>query len=362
MNTIQVSLGTRAYPIYIGHQILQKAELLNRHVVADQVCIVTNETVAKLYLPTVKAAFANQQCDHIVLPDGEQYKNLNTLNDIFNDLLTHRHRRNTTLIALGGGVICDMTGFAAACYQRGVGFIQIPTTLLAQVDASIGGKTAVNHPLGKNMIGAFHQPRCVIIDTDVLRTLPNRELYAGIAEIIKAALLRDAEFFNVLNRDWQKLLQLDNKALEEAITRACQIKAQIVAADEHETGDLRALLNLGHTFGHAIEQVLGYGKWLHGEAVAVGMVLAADLSQRLGWLTPRAVTKIKELLVSVHLPIALPPEIQYDKMFAAMKIDKKMQTSALRLVLLKVIGHAVLVDDVDLNLVEQVLRENTEKK
>lgn len=353
--TLTVELGAKSYPIYIGKNLLKDTSLLTRHVVADQVMIVSNETIAPLYLNRVKAALHKHTCDVVLLPDGEQYKNLENLTKIFDQLLLKKHRRNTTLIALGGGVICDITGFAAACYQRGVAFIQIPTSLLAQVDASIGGKTAVNHPLGKNMIGAFHQPQAVLIDTDVLITLPEREFYAGIAEIIKAALIRDADFFDWLEKNMQKLLRRDEEALMIAIEKACSIKAEIVAADEQEITGERALLNLGHTFGHAIEQVSGYGVWLHGEAVAAGMMLAASMSQRMGWLHESEVTRIKNILLAAHLPIQLPAQIQCDKMLEAMAVDKKLQSSQLKLVLLKKLGQAELVTVADASQVRQVL-------
>lgn len=358
MRILTVELGNRSYPIYIGKSLLTNAEIVQRHLVADQVMIVTNETVGKLYLQQLKPLFKTQQCDVVILPDGEQHKNLDTLNAVFDALLTYKHRRNTTLIALGGGVVCDMTGFAAACYQRGVAFLQIPTSLLAQVDASIGGKTAVNHPLGKNMIGAFHQPRAVIIDTGLLATLPERELYAGLAEVIKTALIQDAEFFTWLEKNMTRLVHRDDEALAMAIERSCAIKAKIVAEDEYEISGKRALLNLGHTFGHAIEQVMGYGSWLHGEAVATGMVLAAKLSQDMGWLAEQDVERVKNILLAAHLPIRLPESIQYDKMLAAMAVDKKLQSSQLKFVLLKALGDAQLVSNIDAAKVRQVLEAN----
>lgn len=358
--TLTVALGDRSYPIYIGEGLLQDVALLKKHVVAEQVLIVTNPTVAQRYLPSLQTAFADRQCDVVLLPDGEEHKNMASLSLIFDKLIAAHHRRNTTLIALGGGVIGDMTGFAAACYQRGAAFIQIPTTLLAQVDASVGGKTAINHPLGKNMIGAFYQPRGVIIDTATLNTLPDREFNAGLAEIIKAALLADADFFNWLEQHLALLKQRDAAALTEAIARACAIKADIVAADETEQTDIRALLNLGHTFGHAIEQILGYGEWLHGEAVAVGMVLAADLSAERGWITTADLNRIKCILLAADLPIQLPASIQYDKMLTVMAVDKKKLDSQLRLVLLKALGCAAVTKDVTVDQVRQVLRRNTE--
>ncbi len=362
MQIVSVELETRSYPIYIGQHLLEQATLLQKHVVSQQVLIVSTQPVAKYYLEPLQQALAPYQCDVVLLPDGEQYKTLETVNKIFDVLLTRRHRRNTTLVALGGGVICDMTGFAAACYQRGVGFIQIPTTLLAQVDASIGGKTAVNHPLAKNMIGAFHQPRAVIVDTDTLKTLPEREYRAGIAEIIKAALIRDAAFFTWLEENIAKLLQKNPKALTYAIARSCAIKAEIVAADETETTGVRALLNLGHTFGHALEQVLGYGTWLHGEAVAAGMVLAADLSQRIGWIASTDFMRIKTLIQRSELPTQLPVGIQCDKMLNIMTIDKKNLSEQLRLVLLREIGKADLTDKVSMSQVRQVLADYLAEK
>lgn len=361
MKVLTVELGARSYPIYIGETLISNAKLLAKHIVAQRAMIVSNKTVGALYLEKIEAALEPKSTDAILLPDGEQYKNLQTLEKIFDALLKKRHHRNTTLIAVGGGVICDMTGFAAACYQRGVSFIQIPTTLLAQVDASIGGKTAVNHPLGKNMIGAFHQPRCVIVDIATLNTLPTREFNAGLAEIVKAALIRDADFFVWLEKNIKKLLAKDPQSLIYAIERACTIKAQIVAADEKEISGTRALLNLGHTFGHALEQNLGYGKWLHGEAVAAGLVLAADLSARSGWISVDELRRIKELLSVIPLPIQLPAKLQYDKMLASMAVDKKMLDAEMKLVLLKAIGKAELIYKVNTRQVRQVLEDNIKK-
>lgn len=357
MQIVSVELGARSYPIYIGPGLLTESNLLQKHLVSQQVLIVSSEPIANYYLATLQKSFSQYQCDVVLLPDGEQYKSLETLNKIFDALLTHRHRRNTTLVALGGGVVCDMTGFAAACYQRGVGFIQIPTTLLAQVDASIGGKTAVNHPLAKNMIGAFHQPRAVIIDTDTLNSLPEREYRAGIAEIIKAALIRDAAFFTWLEEHLAELLQKNPQALTHAIARACAIKAEIVAADETEITGVRALLNLGHTFGHALEQTLGYGTWLHGEAVAAGMILAADLSQRLGWLEPADFIRIKTLIQRSGLPTQLPVGVQCDKILNIMAVDKKNISEQLRLVLLRKVGKGELTDTASISQVRQVLAD-----
>ena len=317
MKILHVELGERSYPIYIGQGLLARTELLTRHIAARQVMLVTNETVAPLYMDKVKAALRDHQYEAVVLPDGEQYKTLEVLNVIFDALLARHFDRSVTLIALGGGVIGDMAGFAAACYQRGVAFIQVPTTLLAQVDSSVGGKTGVNHPLGKNMIGAFYQPQCVVIDTDVLNTLNDRELGAGLAEVIKYGLIRDRAFFEWLETNIDALLKLDATSLIYAIERSCTNKAEVVATDERE-GGVRALLNLGHTFGHAIETGLGYGSWLHGEAVAAGVCLAAELSQRLGWLNEQDVTRIVSLIRRAGLPCHLPPELDAKSMLELM--------------------------------------------
>jgi 3-dehydroquinate synthase len=292
----------------------------------------------------------------VILPDGEQYKTLETMNEIFNTLLSQRFDRHCTLIALGGGVIGDMTGFAAACYQRGVHFIQIPTTLLAQVDSSVGGKTAVNHPLGKNMIGAFYQPLCVFADTNTLMTLPDRELSAGLAEVIKYGLIRDLPFLQWLEANMERLLGRDTQALTEAIERSCRNKAEIVASDERETGE-RALLNLGHTFGHAIETGMGYGEWLHGEAVAAGINLAATLSARQGWLGAAEVQQVRALLSRARLPLEPPTAMTSDDFLRLMALDKKVKEGRLRLILLRDLGQAVIVDRVDPHLLRQTLEE-----
>jgi 3-dehydroquinate synthase len=346
MNILRVELGERSYPIYIGAGLLGQAELLRPHIAGKQVMIVSNETVAPLYLDKVRSGLNGFQCDTVILPDGEEYKTLMTLNAVFDALLTKRHSRNTTLIALGGGVVGDITGFAAACYQRGVDFIQIPTTLLAQVDSSVGGKTGVNHPLGKNMIGAFHQPRCVIADTDTLNTLPGRELGAGIAEIIKYGLIRDLEFFNWLELNIEALRARRPDALTYAIERSCRNKAEVVTADERESGE-RALLNLGHTFGHAIETALGYGEWLHGEAVAAGMYMAADLSCRLGWLNRADLERVERILEHAGLPVRAPGGIGTERFLELMAVDKKVMDGKVRLVLLKGIGRATVTSDFD---------------
>jgi 3-dehydroquinate synthase len=346
MQVLQVELGERSYPIYIGAGLLDDPELLSRHIPSGSAVVVSNETVAPLYLNRVERHLSDCRSASIVLPDGEAYKTVETLDRIYTALLEGRFDRGTTLIALGGGVIGDITGFAAASYQRGIHFIQVPTTLLAQVDSSVGGKTGVNHPLGKNMIGAFYQPRCVIIDIDTLGTLPDRELSAGIAEVIKYGLLGDAPFFDWLESNLELLLARDAEALTHAIRRSCENKARIVAADERESGQ-RALLNLGHTFGHAIETGMGYGAWLHGEAVGCGMVLAAELSARLGWLDHNAVARVRSLVARARLPVAPPDVLDVDRFLELMSVDKKVVDGTLRLVLLQGIGKAVVTSEFD---------------
>ncbi|OGT89343.1 MAG: 3-dehydroquinate synthase, partial [Gammaproteobacteria bacterium RIFOXYA12_FULL_61_12] len=319
-----------------------------------QVLIVSNKTVAPLYLDRVKACLEGLQVEECILPDGEQYKTLEVLNRIFDRLLGRRFDRGCCLIALGGGVIGDMTGFAAACYQRGVPFIQVPTTLLSQVDSSVGGKTGVNHPLGKNMIGAFYQPRCVLIDTDSLNTLDDRQLSAGLAEVIKYGLINDPGFFAWLEEHMDALRSRDVKALTHAIERSCADKAAIVASDEKEAGN-RALLNLGHTFGHAIETGMGYGEWLHGEAVAVGICMAADLSRRMGWIRQDECDRIYALIHQAGLPSQPPTQISPQQFSELMAVDKKVMDGKLRLVLLKGIGHAVVTDQFDLPALNDTL-------
>ena len=344
MITLTVDLGERSYPIYIGENLLGTNGLLLEHIPGKNVLVVSNETVAPLYLDQTLAMLSGKHVETCILPDGEEYKNLETLNTIYDVLLANKLDRNTTIIALGGGVIGDMAGFAAASYQRGVHLIQIPTTLLAQVDSSVGGKTAVNHPLGKNMIGAFYQPRAVIADTSTLKTLPERELSAGIAEVIKYGLIRDLPFFNWLQDNMARLLARDADALAYAIEISCRNKAEVVAADEKESGQ-RALLNLGHTFGHAIEAGLGYGKWLHGEAVAAGMCMAAIMSHQLGWIAAEDVKRITTMIEQARLPINAPDELDVERFIELMSVDKKVIDGVLRLVLLKDIGHAVISND-----------------
>jgi len=355
MKKLFVELGNRSYPIYIGSGLLQKPELFKKHIKSKQVLVVTNTTIAPLYLDTVLKNLSGYSVEHVVLPDGEQYKTLESLNPIFDKLLACKFSRNATLIALGGGVVGDMGGFAAACYQRGIPFLQIPTTLLAQVDSSVGGKTGVNHPLGKNMIGAFYQPQCVIADADVLDTLADRELSAGLAEVIKYGLIRDYPFFEWLENNISLLLARDKNALAYAIEQSCLNKATIVAEDETETG-VRATLNLGHTFGHAIETGSGYGSYLHGEAVAIGTCQAADLSRRKGWLTDDDVGRITDLFIKANLPVTPPAQLDPDKFLELMSVDKKNVDGKIRLILLNQIGKATLPDYVDQDLLVLTLK------
>jgi len=356
MKTLQVSLGDRSYPIYIGQDLLSQPELLTQHIKGNEVLVVSNTTVAPLYLQQVLDLLTDFRCESVILPDGEEFKTLEVMNQIFDSLLKSRFSRRVTLIALGGGVIGDMTGFAASCYQRGVPFIQIPTTLLSQVDSSVGGKTAVNHALGKNMIGAFYQPQCVIADTQTLNTLDDNQLSSGLAEVIKYGLINDPEFFNWLEDNISGLRQRDQALLAEAIERSCQDKADVVAQDELEQG-VRALLNLGHTFGHAIETGMGYGNFLHGEGVAVGMVMAADLSQRMDWISLADVERVKKLILAAGLPITVPAGMTADRFMALMSVDKKVQDGQIRLVLLKGIGQAVMSDDYSAQKLAETLAE-----
>lgn len=344
IQTLTVALAERSYPIHIGCGVLTRPDLLVPHLKQKKAVIVSNTTVAPLYLELLRSTLENAGISvlPVILSDGEKFKNWETLNLIFDALLGAHCERSTTLIALGGGVIGDMGGFAAACYQRGMPFIQVPTTLLSLVDSSVGGKTAINHPLGKNMIGAFYQPQLVLADIATLDTLPDRELRAGLAEVIKYGLIRDPEFFVWLEANIEKLLAKDKDALAYAVHRSCANKAEVVAADERETGE-RALLNLGHTFGHAIETGLGYGEWLHGEAIAAGTLIAAELSQRLGWLDAAAVSRIESLFVRCGLPVFGAP-LGAARYMELMRHDKKVQDGKLRLVLLKAVGSAVVSD------------------
>ncbi|SBS31232.1 3-dehydroquinate synthase [Marinomonas spartinae] len=345
MQTLTVELGDRSYPIYIGHGIRQQKALFDAAIHGKQVMVVTNETIAPLYLDAlVNLLSSDYKVDTCILPDGEAYKNLETYASIMTALLEAKHNRTTTVIALGGGVVGDMAGFAAATYQRGVPFIQVPTTLLSQVDSSVGGKTGVNHPLGKNMIGAFYQPQAVIIDTQTLETLPQRELSAGMSEVIKYGLICDALFFDWLETEIDALMSLDTVKISEAIYRSCVAKANVVAQDERE-GGIRAILNLGHTFGHAIETQMGYGHWLHGEAVAAGCVLAADLSWRMGNITEQDLSRTVNLFRAAKLPVLPPREMTRDNFVAHMALDKKVLDGSLRLVLLETLGSAMVTSD-----------------
>ena len=358
MKTLTVDLGARSYPIFIGQNLIDNPELITPYVSGTQVLIVSNTTVAPLYMEQVKKAFAGFEVETVVLPDGEQYKNLEVLNQIFDVAIAKHFDRKCTFIALGGGVIGDMTGFAAASYQRGVNFIQIPTSLLAQVDSSVGGKTGVNHPQGKNMIGAFHQPQCVVIDTNVLDTLENRELSAGLAEVIKYGLIADLPFFEWLEKNLPGLLERDPVLLSEAIERSCQNKANIVAKDEKEAG-LRALFNLGHTFGHAIEAGMGYGVWLHGEAVSAGTMQAVYMSKLLGNLTQADQDRIEAALKLARLP-TLPPtreQMSSAQFLELMAGDKKVQAGVIRLVLMRSIGQAYVTGEYDPQLLQRSLDE-----
>lgn len=349
METLSVSLGERSYPIFIGQDLLSRSDLYSPHIHGQQVFVVTNETIAPIYLDKLKAGLAGFHIGCVILPDGESYKTLTVLNEIFTSLLTEKHNRTTTLIALGGGVVGDMTGFAAACYQRGVNFIQIPTTLLSMVDSSVGGKTGVNHAMGKNMIGAFYQPQAVIADISLLKSLPQREISAGLAEIIKYGLISDYEFFVWLEKNIELLIQGDQAALSYAVMRSCANKADVVAQDEHE-GGIRAILNFGHTFGHAIETAQGYGNWLHGEAVAAGMVMAADLSMRRGDISQADLNRIIGLLARAKLPIQAPENMAPEQFVELMGVDKKVLDGRLRLVLLESLGKAIVTSDINIDL------------
>jgi 3-dehydroquinate synthase len=356
MQTLTVDLGYRSYPIHIGPGLLDRSDLITPHLAQKRVAIVTNPIVGPLYLERLSRTLesAGVSVLPIILPEGEEYKDWETLNLIFDALLQNRAERKTTLIALGGGVIGDMTGFAAACYQRGVPFIQVPTTLLSQVDSSVGGKTGINHPLGKNMIGAFHQPKLVLADTDTLKTLPAREVSAGLAEIIKYGLIWDDAFFTWLETNMEKLRALEAHAISHAICRSCEIKAQVVGQDEHESG-IRVLLNLGHTFGHAIEAGMGYGNWLHGEAVGAGMVLAARVSQRMGLINQTDLTRTESLIACAGLPVEAPA-LGVQRYLDYMRVDKKVEGGKTRFVLLKKIGEAFVTADVPDTVLQQTLK------
>ncbi|XP_058098921.1 3-dehydroquinate synthase, chloroplastic [Magnolia sinica] len=356
---VDVDLGNRSYPIYIGSGLLQEPGLLQRHVHGKKVLVVTNTTVAPLYLDKVINALTHGNSsisvEAVILPDGEKYKEMGTLMKVFDKAIESRLDRRCTFIALGGGVIGDMCGFAAAAFLRGVNFIQIPTTLMAQVDSSVGGKTGINHPLGKNLIGAFYQPQSVLIDTDTLNTLPERELASGISEVVKYGLIRDAEFFEWQEKNMDALLARDPSALAYAIKRSCENKAEVVSLDERE-GGVRATLNLGHTFGHAIETGSGYGQWLHGEAVAAGMVMAVDMSYRLGWIDESIVKRVFSILQHAKLPTTPPDIMTVEKFKAIMAVDKKVADGLLRLILLKgSLGNCVFTGDYDWKALDETL-------
>ncbi|HEX6157118.1 MAG TPA: 3-dehydroquinate synthase [Burkholderiales bacterium] len=353
METLSVALGNRAYPIHIGAGILDAAELYRPHLGGGAAAVVTNAVVAPLYLNRIRQALGAARITEVVLPDGEQSKSWQTLNHVFDQLLEARCGRDTLLIALGGGVVGDLAGFAAAVYQRGVPFIQVPTTLLAQVDSSVGGKTAINHPLGKNMIGAFHQPLAVVSDVATLETLPDRELRSGLAEVIKHGFALDATFVDWLESNVEKILRRDHGALGHAIRRSCELKARIVAADEREAGE-RALLNFGHTFGHAIEAGTGYGTWLHGEAVAAGMVMAAELSALMGQLKKTEVNRVRELVKRAGLPVS-GPALAPERMLELMALDKKAAKGRTRFIVLESIGRAALRADIDTQAVRAAI-------
>jgi 3-dehydroquinate synthase len=355
MQTLRVALGERSYPIHIGSGLLGSAELFIPHLARKRAAIVTNEVVAPLYLSSLRDSLraAGVETLEIVLPDGEEHKNWSTLNSIFDALLAGRCDRKTTLVALGGGVVGDVAGFAAATYQRGVPYIQVPTTLLSQVDSSVGGKTAINHPRGKNMIGAFYQPQVVVSDVGTLKTLPPRELSAGLAEVIKHSVIKDAEYFNWLDRNLERLLAGEAETLTHAVRRSCEIKAAVVAVDEREEGE-RALLNFGHTFGHAIETGLGYGQWLHGEAVAAGMAMAADLSARLGMLPAADAQRIRNLLARAGLPVSVAG-VSAERFRDLMSVDKKARDGRLQFILLERLGAACIRGDVPGTLLDQTL-------
>lgn len=354
---LNVALAERSYPIHIGSGMLNETALLLQYIKQKQVAIISNTTVAPLYMAQVAKPLreAGVQVIEIILPDGEQYKNNETLNLIYDALINARCERNTTLIALGGGVIGDLTGYAAATYLRGVPFIQIPTTLLSQVDSSVGGKTGINHPQGKNMIGAFYQPKLVLIDTNTLHTLPQRELSAGVAEVIKYGLIRDSAFFDWLEANMSALMALDEAVVSEAVYRSCKNKADVVVADEKEAGE-RALLNLGHTFGHAIENAMGYGVWLHGEAVAAGTMMAANLSLRMGWLNTSDIQRMQSIFQSAKLQ-QTPPALGVEKYLELMGLDKKVQDGKIRLVLQQGIGKAIITSEYDSKALQLTLAE-----
>jgi 3-dehydroquinate synthase len=360
LQQLTVALADRSYPILIGAGLLSRAGLVDAHVAARDVAIVTNTTVGPLYMSRLRAALegggSTRRIVEIVLPDGEVHKTLENVSRILDVLVAHRFGRDACVVALGGGVVGDMAGFAAACYQRGIDFVQVPTTLLAQVDSSVGGKTGVNHPGGKNLIGAFHQPRAVLADTETLRTLADRELRAGLAEVIKYGLICDEPFFAWIEAQADALLAREPAALAHAIRRSCEIKAGIVARDEREQGD-RALLNLGHTFGHAIEAASGYSRWLHGEAVGAGLLMAATMSCRAGLMAPQDVARLRDLLRRAGLPTDAR-DVTVDAAMQGMRIDKKVKAGQIRFVLMRGIGRSFITADYPADALQQALREH----
>ena len=353
MKTLTVNLGERSYPIYIGVELLQDPILIQKHIQTRAVCIVSNTTVSKLYLTQLKKSLNDYRVIEVILEDGEQFKNADSLNQIYTALLDNKFNRDSTIVALGGGVVGDIAGFAAASFMRGIPFIQIPTTLLSQVDSSVGGKTGINHPLGKNMIGAFYQPQAVIMDMAVLKTLDKREISAGLAEVIKYGLIWDKDFFDHLESHIEDLKNLNCMQLEQAIYRSCEIKAEVVSQDEKESG-LRAILNLGHTFAHAIENCLGYGEWLHGEAVGCGMILAAEVSLAHQWLNKHEFDRIINVVKEAGLPIS-KPNISKQDLLEAMRLDKKNKNQDIYLVLQQGIGKAIVTKDYSFSELEKVL-------
>jgi len=360
VQTLKVDVGHTIYPIKIGPGLLGDGELLDSLIPGRDLCVVTNTTVAGLYLEKLQATLGARRGDarrivHCVLPDGEQYKTLDTVGRVFDAMVDARLNRDSTILALGGGVVGDIAGFAAACYQRGVGYVQLPTTLLAQVDSSVGGKTGVNHPGGKNLIGAFHQPLAVVADTDTLATLPARELRAGLAEVIKYGCIRDPLLFDWLELNIDNLTRKEPEALAYAIGRSCEIKAEVVGQDERES-NVRAVLNFGHTFGHAIEAATAYAAYLHGEAVGLGMLMAADLSRRLGWIDAAEYARIRDLLMRAGLPTEAP-RIGVARALELMQMDKKVLSGTVRLVLLERLGRAVVTGAYEQSMLDATLAE-----
>ena len=359
MQKIIVDLGERSYPIFIGSGLLAQSHLIPMNINEGRVVIVTNTVVSPLYLEKAKSFFSDRSCSQVVLQDGESFKTLETINVIYKFLLEGKYDRKTTLVALGGGVVGDITGFVAATYLRGIDFVQVPTTLLSQVDSSVGGKTGVNHELGKNMIGAFYQPRCVIADTSVLLTLPQRELKAGFAEVLKYGLINDLDFFEWLDSNSSELLQKEPGLMTSVIKRSCEIKAEIVAKDEREAGT-RALLNFGHTFGHAIEAAMGFGNVLHGEAVAMGMVMAADLSLRVGWISSSEAFRVRQVLENnFQLNIVPPDKVSVEQFLEFMASDKKTENNILKFILLHSIGDAGISSEIPIDLLRATLGART---